>query len=639
MITLGVLSTALCFLLLFEQKRGPHEFGYAPFLPDGLPWSAMRGFTWEQAHSHLYRLALLGPGLVLLSSGLSTFWQPHMPEERFFRRATIVAGTFCVLAMSFVMLVILRGRAIVDDELVYRMQASALARGRLTLPDVGFLPPDVFSIEARGGYTGKYLPGEPLVQIPGLALGVPALGHLPLTALMLWLWYRTLSFEFEARTAYIATTLLAICPMLVLTGATGLSHLSALFWVVTGGFGLGLARRGRPFTGATLLGASFALCFLTRPQVALPAHGVLMGSMSLLFVGQKNIRGLIALLLTATAGLTLVGLYNHALSGSWLKLPWFLQCGAERYGFGQVWPCDAFRHTPLTALENLAVTGVRFNAFWLGFPISLGLLLFWRRVRARLDRGRVWLAVGLAVLLFETGYYSTGISDTGPVYHFELILPASILGARLIVAAWQRLPTLVPAALLVHLLLGTGSFFVEHMARLARLVDSIHRDTDDVLSQIDRLPALIIHEHWSREVLYRGWVMDSFPKRFRDPEDSIVTMPRLPKDALKRVLESYPGRSCFYYHRRWSSGALELLPCERAEEYLARPFLDTDPTRPRSLWQPPTAYKKVRSFDPFELMRRRNASIDREQCVLCCTAARLAKAGQPLAETKCIEAE
>src|SRR5580704_18881062 len=46
---------------------GRAEFAYAPFVPDSLPWGAMRGFTWEQLFDHVYRAVVLGPAVVLLS--------------------------------------------------------------------------------------------------------------------------------------------------------------------------------------------------------------------------------------------------------------------------------------------------------------------------------------------------------------------------------------------------------------------------------------------------------------------------------------------------------------------------------------------------------------------------------------------
>ena len=77
---------------------------------------------------------------------------------------------------------------------------------------------------------------------------------------------------------------------------------------------------------------------------------------------------------------------------------------------------------PWGAVENLVVSAVRLNGWWLGWPLSLGLL------------------------------------------------PASILGAHAIVRGLERWPRAVSAILLVHFAVGTTSFLWENVRRLDRLV-------------------------------------------------------------------------------------------------------------------------------------------------------------------------
>ncbi len=631
LVALGLVLTVLCFAFISLQRRGPSEFGYAPFTPDALPWSAMRGFTWEQLHSHAYRLLLLGPGLALIGFGLAPIVRFALPGDRFWLRLAFACGAVCVGWMAFVMFAILRGRVLYDDELAYRMTADILARGKLSAPNIGYVPQDMFSVATVDGYTGKYLPGEPLLQIIGLKLfGVPAFAHLPLTALMLLLWYRTLRFDFALRTAAIATALLALSPTVILTGATGLTQLTSLFFVVCGGFGYALCRHGRALAGAALVGVSFGCCFLVRAQVALPANGVLVCAAAIALSRARRVLPLLLLGATLGAGLAAIGWYNHALSGSYTKLPWYLQCVAERFGFGRVWVCDGFEHNALTALENLAVVAARFNGWWLGLPLSLLPLLLWRVLGVRLGAGYVWLAVGLAVVLFEALYYSTGVSDTGALYHFELVLPAALLSARVLEATWERFPRYVPALLAVHLVLGTGSFLGEHTARLARLSKTIHATSDTMLAKISERPAILFHEFWGTELLKLGWVMDSFPKRFRDPSAPIVTFPRPPFKFLPNVLRAYPGRACYFFHRKPWTATPELLKCEDAIEFFSRGLLPTDSPPMPALWEPPTAYKKVLSFDPQAATRRRNEVFGGKPCILCCSERQLEIFGQPL---------
>src|ERR1700753_3137714 len=70
-LVLGALFTLAYFAYDASVPRGAWEFGYAPFSPEPLPYSPMRGFTYEQLWDHVARLALLAPGLAALSFGVS----------------------------------------------------------------------------------------------------------------------------------------------------------------------------------------------------------------------------------------------------------------------------------------------------------------------------------------------------------------------------------------------------------------------------------------------------------------------------------------------------------------------------------------------------------------------------------------
>jgi len=150
------------------------------------------------------------------------------------------------------MLVVLRGRALIDDELAYGMQAGFFARGHVAGPELGVNPSDVFTIPTRLGYSIKYLPGEPLLQIPGVFLGVPALMHLPVVLVTLWAWHETLRRSSGLEIARFGTICLACSPMLMFTSATGLSHASCLMWVALMGLGLELGKTDRPVLGPAL---------------------------------------------------------------------------------------------------------------------------------------------------------------------------------------------------------------------------------------------------------------------------------------------------------------------------------------------------------------------------------------------------
>lgn len=617
----------------FGRTLDASEFGYAPFTPEPLPYSPMRGFTYEQLWGHVARVALLLPGLLLATLGLSRL-RP-LAFRTTSRRVLQASAALSLGVTASVMLGVLRGRAISDDELVYRMQATFYAAGKLTGPELGFTPPDYFSVATRLGYTGKYLPGEGLVQVLGALAGVPALMHLPLLALTLFVWHRQVALRHGERSADFATSALALSPMVMLTAASGVSETTSLCAVALAGLGLEWARSSRPYAGALLTAWAVSFGMAARPQSLLPVGLVLVPWLAWSLVRQRKLAalGLFALLLGA--GAVALGAYNHALSGSPLRLPWYLQCTIEHYGFGRVWQYDTFEHTPWTALENLGVVLVRLNAWWLGLPCSLGVLVLAAWLRTPLGRFREWWVAAAAIVLFEALYYSPGASDTGSLYHHELVLPGSLLAAAVVEAALARAPALATTGLALHLALGTGLFLADETARLSRLVTAIHADSDAALAKL-KAPAVLFHESKPSELLVAGWLFDSFPRRYRGLRDPVVTFPNLPERGRNAVLGAYPGRACYYYRRHPGSAAAELYRCEDARALMDRPYgLDDE----RPLWTPPTAYEKS-DYDPFRSNgARRVRDGDGRPLVSCCSLksmARLGAAVPPRALARCV---
>ena len=610
----GALSLAY-FARLLTVPRGPGEFGYAPFGPEPLPYAAMRGFTYEQLWGHVWRAGLLAPGLLLMSLGLARLRPVTFRTTS--RRLALAAAAFSLAVTAWVMLGVLRGRAIADDELVYHMQATFYGALHLTGPDIGLTPPDFFTIATRAGYTGKYLPGEGLVQVLGVFAGIPALMHLPLLGLTLLAWHRQVTLRHGPRLADFATVALALSPMVMLTAATGLSETTSLCMVALAGLGLEWARGTRPIAGGVLAAAALSFGFATRPQSLLPVGALLGPAVAWTLLRGRRFGALVAFALVLALGAGLVGLYDVALSGSPLTLPWYLQCTIEHYGFGRVWKYDTFEHTPITALQNLGVVLVRLNAWWLGLPCSLFVLGLAAWLRVRLAPFRLWLGVAGAVVLFELAYYSPGASDTGSIYHHELVLPGSLVVAAVLETLLERAFALTISGMLVHVALGTVTFIAEQTLRIERLVAAIHRDSDAALAKIDG-PALLFHELRGSEVRVVGWVFDSFPKRNRGLSDRVVTFPELPRDKRERIARTYPGRACFYYRRNPDTEAAELHRCEEARELMDRPY-GRDDQRP--LWIPSTAYQ-LTNFDPFHANANRHVRDAQGHVVLSCCALR-----------------
>jgi hypothetical protein len=586
-LAVGLFLCGAYFVWQWLEPHGPSEFIYHPFPFAPLPYAPMRGFTYEQFWGHVRRVALLGPGLALLVWALAGHVRVEAPRE--LRRVMLVAVSACLALTALLMLGVLRGRALIDDELCYAMQATFFKEGRLAGLDLGVQPSDVFTVPTKLGYTAKYLPGEGLLQIPGVLAGIPALMHLPCLALTLWAWYQSLLRSSGKRLAELGTIALSCSPMLAFTSAIGLSHASGLMWITLMGLGVQLARTGQPLRGAALAAASFGAGLLTRPQSLLPAGAVLGIALLIALWRARSARGVLLAALIGGVGVAAVLGYDYALSGSLWRLPWFLQCNAEHYGFGRVWVLGNYEHTPLRALENLAVVAMRLNSWWLGLPLSLAVLVAWLGWGRRSAGAALWLLVGLAILAFQFFYYSPGVSETGSVYHYELLLPGSVIAAVVADTLLSRF-SFGPLLLAMGLALGTGSWVVEQGLRIHRLVSLIHRSSDQALARVNA-PALLIHEPLSSESISRGWIADSFPRRFRGQADPVVTFPRVTADIVARAQRVYPGRSCWYFRYRPGTAQSELHRCEDAQPLLERPAVDLPEARPHV--EHSTAYYKT----------------------------------------------
>ncbi|RYZ02903.1 MAG: hypothetical protein EOO73_29720 [Myxococcales bacterium] len=636
-LAVGLACVASYFAWQWQEPHGAFEFAYAPFTPGPLPYSPMRGFTYEQLWGHVRRVLLLGPGLLLLFWGAKHY--VSLPAPRSWSRLARWAIALGVLITAALMLGVLRGRAIVDDELAYAMQAGFFRRGHVAGPELGVNPADTFTIPTRLGYSIKYLPGEPILQIPGIFLGIPAISHLVVVLVTLLAWRRALTLSSGPRLAALSTIALACSPMVHFTSATGLSHASCLMWVVLMGLGYELAAGERAWRGALLAGLSFGAGVLTRPQSMIPIGAVVGCALLVRLWRRRSYVGLGVLTVASAAGLLGLLAYNRLLTGSPLRLPWFLQCGAEHYGFGKVWVSSTFEHGVRTALENLLVVAVRCNAWLLGLPWSLAIVAAWVGLGRRAHGGGVWLGVGGAVLAFEFFYYSPGISDTGSIYHYELVLPFALMAGVVAERALERFPQSAPLAFVCALALGSASWIVEQGARLDRLITVIHRDSDRALAEL-RAPALVIYERRLSESIARGWVFDAFPKRFRDAEARVVTLPRIGADMVARASRVYPGRECWYFHYRPGTAQPELLRCEQASRWLERSFTDDDSGDRTPYMERSTAYLKT-DYAPLPyLMKQRVLDGSGKPIQLCCHVRALEKLGvspQLLRSRVCVE--
>jgi hypothetical protein len=560
----------LCYVVVASlMATGPFEFAYVPNNLHDAMFSAMRGFTFEQLYKHCARLALLFPALGLLTFGLyRKLESARAPSPTLLKKMALWTSVISVLYTAFLMLGILRGTPIVDDELAYRLQAALMLEGKLGLESLAPMHLEPMLIQTKLGITGKYLFGEPLAQLPGVLVGIPALAHLLFNALSLLMLYRAVKLMVDESVAAWSVILLALSPMLMFTAATAQSQATALFAVLAMGLGYAYVCTDKPWRGVIIAAMGLGFGATVRVQSLFPVGAVFGIALAVVLIRRRRILPGVLFLAIVGGWLAAIAAYNQALTGDPLKLPWFLSTRAENYGFTAIVDGHDYIHSPWRALQNLLVVLVRFNGWWLGWPASLALIWFWNRMgRPRSRLALLWVGAGLAVILFEAGYYSTGVSDTGPIYHFELLIPATLLGAHAIVKGLERFPRLIVTALALHFFVGSAMFIYEETGRINRLALGIDKDARKVIAHVKR-PAVIYYELFCGERIHLGWLLSGFPRRYWLDSDEVMTLP-LPKPAqLDKYLAAYKDRHCYYYRRNPRRLVSELWDCRRAQRLM-----------------------------------------------------------------------
>ncbi|QFU81768.1 ArnT family glycosyltransferase [Natronorubrum aibiense] len=375
-----------------------------------------------------------------------------------------------------------------DDEAVYLLQAAMLLEGQLELHagDLvdAFRP--WFFIEDGGRLYSKYSPVVPAMYAVSMALfGEPRVTLAVVAAGNAALVYVLGSMVFDRRVGVVAAAIFTASPLALLTSSVFLSY--APTTLLNGAFAVWYLRGVR--TGrrryAALAGAAIGLAFFARPYTA-----VLFAAPFICHAGWTVLRsirqrrqdgGLRPLpnpvrrnVVTATVGLSFVGLvlaYNARLTGSALVFPYEAFAPLDGPGFGhREITSHSLDYTPALALEANGAVLWYFATRWftagpLGTLAALaGLAIALRRWlpfdgpdseddwrddgrTAGLLLAGLLLTVPLGNVAFWGNFNilagiddpTTGlISQFGPFYHFDLLVPLSIFAAFGAVTGWRR---------------------------------------------------------------------------------------------------------------------------------------------------------------------------------------------------------
>ena len=368
-----------------------------------------------------------------LISRLKTLEQPKNAM-----RTVIVMMLIAGVAISCITLGILKQSPISDDENVYLFQTRILAQGKLALdskPGDDTLFEDNIFLVNNGKIFGQYPFGHSIIILLGYLLGFTHLTQIlaaMLTVLAAFLLGREL---YGVRAGLITALLITISPMFLFSAGTVLSHTNALFFLTWFGyFTVKTVRTDKiiyPILTGLAFGAAFHIRGATTLLLTLPT-AVLLAFLMFRDI-RKNLPKIICLAITVgfSAGLFLfINWYvndnplHTNYHAAWIGKTQF----DSPFGFGK----GAWRiiHSPTQGFLNGVNNFVRLNVWVFGWPLGILFIIIWaiQKGRSKID----FLLLLPIVLTFISYffYFWPGISDTGPVLYFELLLPVALLSAR-----------------------------------------------------------------------------------------------------------------------------------------------------------------------------------------------------------------
>jgi hypothetical protein len=405
------------------------------FLPTNFHYVGNPLYIWylpyEQIASILWKVFLLFPASLCFAWFLSArrYW-PKALNLSSRRSVPVVISLVAVVLLILTINGLLQRTEVTDDELTYDLQAKILLAGKLYItPPVEGSFNNVFLLPGDK-MTGKYNLGHPLVLAAGMALGSPYVLPVLFGGLLILLMHSINMVLFkDRRQAFVASLLLMISPFFYFTGATRLSHTTTAFFLTLFMFLFLKLRENAPGQVRTLIfslaaGLAAGLAFNVRP---LTAVGFLFPFLILTttdFVRKKG-RSSLKYVFIGAGFLVMVAFtlwYNRQITGSYVRFP-FVQYDSGEQLFGA-------RYHPVQALSNLAMNAAKMNFFLFGLPLSLFFFFIYVFKRKKSEADKLCFGIIGSFCFFYLFYYGPGVSDTGPLYYYELLIPLVTLSAR-----------------------------------------------------------------------------------------------------------------------------------------------------------------------------------------------------------------
>jgi hypothetical protein len=480
----GLLAAALVLALLyFIIAWAQNYFRLAGFNYSGNPASFLFNIPGLFIRSQFWKILLLLPATILLSVFLAKAGiRFRIPIEYNNRRGIGLLLLIATVVLILSTELIFRETEVTDDENAYDFQARTLLLGRVVNPPPPVLQSfdNIFIINDGRHWVGKYTLGHPLIIAAGIVLGDRYIVTIAISILTLLLLYKIgVELYGDRKISFLALGLGIVSPFFYCVSSSRLSHTTSAFFLVLFMYLFLRARKARNARiGAVLsllsglaLGYAFNVRSLTALGFALPFGFLLMID----FYRKKSAIFSKAALLTIGFAVmfALTVWYNSLVTGHFLAFPFHYYNINESLGFG------VQGHSIIRALRNLVISTTRLNSAFLGFPISLLFLFLALFARKEFgDRLLFGILAGIAgAYLF---YFSPGVSDLGPLYYYEMLIPLLLLTSRGILFAHRvvvnRLENggaLIPSFLVLSCFFSFITFVPERASHIARLTRQI----------------------------------------------------------------------------------------------------------------------------------------------------------------------
>ncbi|MGJ5620576.1 hypothetical protein [Sulfitobacter sp. MF3-043] len=349
----------------------------------------------------------------------------------------------------------------VQDELAYLFQARTFAHGALWSPapvEGARAALDYYLLDIRGDqWLSVTAPGWPAVLAIGVLAGVPWLVNPVLTGLSVLLVHDIVRRTVNRNRADLVALLMATSPWVLATGASLMTHSTALIMALLGWWCLLRAGRGSTRRDVILglcAGLALGWMFVTRPL-----DGVIVSGLTGLWLLRRLPTGVGQVVACAMGGILTGSVYlvwNQAVTGELLLAPQADYLSrlwpdtANTFGFGaNVGPPDKswgaldiwVGHSPAEATLSLLNGFVALNTELLGWTfgslVPIWALLLWHRRLTGFDRAMLVVFLVIVATLFF--YWFTGTFYIGPRYWHVALLPALVLSAAGVeeIARWM----------------------------------------------------------------------------------------------------------------------------------------------------------------------------------------------------------